>query len=66
VKNEKLIFFFCFILRFIKGKVCNKLTVKELIDEFDVVYLGNPLEQYYLLPYTFSKFTFFLLIQGLI
>jgi hypothetical protein len=31
--------------------------------EFDKVYLGNPLEQYYVIPYNLSKLTFFIFIQ---
>ena len=31
--------------------------------ELDKVYLGNPLEQYYLIPYNLSKLTFFVFIR---
>lgn len=31
--------------------------------EFEEVYLGRPLEKYYLIPYNLSKLTFFIFIQ---
>lgn len=31
--------------------------------EFDKVYLGKPLEKYYVIPYNLSKLTFFIFIQ---
>ena len=50
-----------------KTKTTNRSTNainKTINDDFDKIYLGAPLEQYYLVPYAFSKLTLFMFVKG--